>query len=194
MDKDLRNRIRVVAETLEKLAKNDAWEVIVSNIGKVYSGNDPRKAKETYDYYIELSQDPRGRAGGEDVVLMHNGEIYDEYFGSDDEDEPEEEDTVGKVNAKLHKADKFNFNPKTVEEISRLTEGNHHGEALLLGAAMLSQSNIITKLKLVMKLHKLEGHMPKPLMDYRHMLYDEVMKAAKSLLDPEQFEKFHSAY
>jgi len=86
------------------------------------------------------------------------------------------------------------FDPETVKKITKMTDRNMHPEALILGATMLGQKDLVKKLKLVLELHHLEGHMPRPLMDYRHILYGQVMEAAKLLLEPDQFETFRSAY
>ena len=58
------------------------WEVIVGNVGSVYVGNSKREAQRTYNRYVASSQTEVGRAGGEDVVLMCNGDISREYVGA----------------------------------------------------------------------------------------------------------------
>ena len=87
-----------------------------------------------------------------------------------------------------------NFNPDTVEKIADLTDRNNHGEAIALGAKMLGHSHIEKCMKLVIQLHKLEGSMPKPLMDYRHLLYTELMRHAKSTLSPDEYDQFYKAF
>ena len=58
------------------------YEVIVGNVGIVYAGNDRRTARNTYAEYVELSvSDYVQRASGEDVALMRDGEIIDEFVG-----------------------------------------------------------------------------------------------------------------
>lgn len=58
------------------------YEVIVGNVGIVYAGDDRRIARNTYAEYVELSVgDYLTRADGEDVTLMHDGEIIDEFTG-----------------------------------------------------------------------------------------------------------------
>jgi hypothetical protein len=52
-----------------------SYEVIVGNIGMVYSGYDEKKAME---FLISYRDDPPGRATGE-VVLLANGEIEAQY-------------------------------------------------------------------------------------------------------------------
>jgi hypothetical protein len=56
------------------------FQVVVGNIGTVYSGNQLRVALETYRDYRKLSKEERGRAGGEPVTLFHNNEIMREYI------------------------------------------------------------------------------------------------------------------
>ena len=86
------------------------------------------------------------------------------------------------------------FNPATVKRITTLTDRNAHTEALILGAEMLGASGVVKKLKLVLQLHNLEGHLPTPLGEYRRILYEEVMRLAKQSLDREQFQSFYGAF
>jgi hypothetical protein len=58
------------------------YEVIVGNVGRVYSGNNNMEAHKTWHHYVKLSKAGRsGRAAGESVVLMENGEIVREFEG-----------------------------------------------------------------------------------------------------------------
>lgn len=56
-----------------------AYEVIVGNIGKVYTGTDAEEAEETFEEYVEQSKSGYGRAGAEQVTMLLNGEIRKEY-------------------------------------------------------------------------------------------------------------------
>lgn len=58
------------------------YEVIVSNVGTVCLTDDGDDARQRYAEYVELSKSLRGRAGGEDVVLLIGGEINAEFRGS----------------------------------------------------------------------------------------------------------------
>jgi len=58
------------------------FEVIVGNIGTVYSGNNFMQAQTRYSSYVKDSRANRGRAAGEAVTLIHNGEIRCEYAGT----------------------------------------------------------------------------------------------------------------
>ena len=58
------------------------YELIVGNIGTVYSGSSKKEALKHYSIYVKQSKTGRGRAGGEDVTLMQNGEPIKEFFGS----------------------------------------------------------------------------------------------------------------
>jgi hypothetical protein len=60
----------------------DRWEVIVGNIGTVFDGSRESAARATYKDYVIQSKSGNGRAGGEDVTLMQNGEPVDEHFGT----------------------------------------------------------------------------------------------------------------
>ena len=55
-------------------------EVIVGNIGTVYSGNSLFEAMRAYKHYRELSEFGTGRAGGESVVRLSDGQVECETF------------------------------------------------------------------------------------------------------------------
>jgi len=55
------------------------FEVIVGNVGSVYSGIQLKEALEHYGEYIQQSKTGLGRAGGEEVVLMKDGEPWKEH-------------------------------------------------------------------------------------------------------------------
>lgn len=57
------------------------YEVIVGNIGKVYDGDDLTEAQKHFDSYTEASSLPRGRASGENVTMLEDGEIIKEWAG-----------------------------------------------------------------------------------------------------------------
>jgi hypothetical protein len=58
------------------------FEVVVGNIGTVYSGNNYMQAQCEYTAYVKISRKGKGRAAGEPVTLFHNGEIRSEYAGN----------------------------------------------------------------------------------------------------------------
>lgn len=60
----------------------DKFQVIVGNIGTVYSGNNIMQASAKFSAYVKLSKSGNGRAAGEDVTMMHNNEIRQEYVGT----------------------------------------------------------------------------------------------------------------
>lgn len=62
------------------------YEVIVSNIGTVYEGGDKKKAYDTFACYENLSKDGYGKAGGESVVMMLDGEWKHEHYGENETD------------------------------------------------------------------------------------------------------------
>lgn len=86
------------------------------------------------------------------------------------------------------------LNPGIISKIKRMTDRNHHSEALIEGAKMLGYSHLAKKLELIGELHKLEGHLPRPLGDYQYSLYKDMMKAAERDLTPEEFTVFNGAY
>lgn len=57
----------------------DKYQVIVGNIGTVYSGNDDVEACKIFGEYVEQSESGIGRAGNESVTLMDNDEIALEH-------------------------------------------------------------------------------------------------------------------
>jgi hypothetical protein len=59
----------------------DKYEVIVGNIGMVYSGDNLKIALRTYREYCSLSLDGIGRAAYEDVTLLTDGEIDKHHDG-----------------------------------------------------------------------------------------------------------------
>jgi hypothetical protein len=61
------------------MSKPVPFEVIVGNVGTVYSGSNYMVAQTTYTHYVKQSARGGGRAAGESVVLMHNGEPRREY-------------------------------------------------------------------------------------------------------------------
>ena len=59
--------------------KQPIFEVIVGNIGTVYSGNNYMQAVSKYSAYVKLALSITGRASGESVVLMKHGDILREH-------------------------------------------------------------------------------------------------------------------
>lgn len=62
--------------------KQDKYELIVGNIGTVYSGNNKADALGKFSLYKGQSIGNYGRAAGENVTLMRDGEPWMEYFGT----------------------------------------------------------------------------------------------------------------
>jgi hypothetical protein len=57
-------------------------EVIVGNIGTVYSGEDEANAKQVFWQYADMAVESRilgGRASGESVTWLVDGEIVDKF-------------------------------------------------------------------------------------------------------------------
>lgn len=61
-------------------------EVVVGNVGTVYSGDDESAARLCYKEYVEASRVFYGRAAGEMVALLADGEIMEEYQGRREEE------------------------------------------------------------------------------------------------------------
>ena len=56
------------------------YDLVVGNVGTVYTGTNGFEAIRDYNEYVRLSKDNYGRVGGEDVTLFKNGEPYKEYY------------------------------------------------------------------------------------------------------------------
>jgi hypothetical protein len=55
------------------------YEVVVGNIGTVYSGNSLREASRCFSEYVKQSKSPFGRASSEDVTMFCDSEICKSY-------------------------------------------------------------------------------------------------------------------
>lgn len=60
------------------------YEITVGNIGTVYVGFNKITALDTFQEYVSRSKTNVGRAGGESVTMLKNGEIAKEYVGTVD--------------------------------------------------------------------------------------------------------------
>lgn len=60
----------------------NAFEVIVSNVGTVYSGNDRAQAGNEYNDWVRLSEGTQGRASGESVTIMADGSPAVDHTGT----------------------------------------------------------------------------------------------------------------
>jgi hypothetical protein len=74
---------RLVGELLEDFPRH--FEVVVGNIGTVYSGRDEAEAQKHYDEYVDQSKTGYGRAAGESVTMFRNGEIFKEHIGTQED-------------------------------------------------------------------------------------------------------------
>jgi hypothetical protein len=64
------------------MATRKIYEIIVGNIGTVYTGKSRREAMKHFYEYKNQSMTNYGRAAGEPVTLMENGEITQEHDGA----------------------------------------------------------------------------------------------------------------
>lgn len=60
----------------------DKYQVVVGNIGTTYSGNLLKEALKNYKEYKSQSKQNYGRAAGEQVTLLKDGEPLYEYAGA----------------------------------------------------------------------------------------------------------------
>jgi hypothetical protein len=57
------------------------YEIVVGNVGVLIQSS-LKIANKEYKEWVQISKNNSGRAAGEDVCLMKNGEIIKEYFGN----------------------------------------------------------------------------------------------------------------
>lgn len=57
------------------------FEVIVGNVGTVYTGEGSASARHMFESYRAMSRDGYGRVAHESVTLFDDGEILDEFDG-----------------------------------------------------------------------------------------------------------------
>lgn len=57
------------------------YQVLVGNIGQVEETNDRGQADVTFNEYVRQSDTNCGRAGGESVTMLLNGEVAKEHIG-----------------------------------------------------------------------------------------------------------------
>ena len=77
---------RIVTET-ERREEEMKYSVIVGNIGTVCETDSLETAHSVFNEYTEQSQSDYGRAAGEDVSLLEDGEPIEELIGSLSSDE-----------------------------------------------------------------------------------------------------------
>ena len=58
------------------------YQVIVGNLGFVHECEDKAEARGIYLEYIRQSELPYGRAAGESIILMEDGEPIEERIGT----------------------------------------------------------------------------------------------------------------
>jgi hypothetical protein len=66
--------------------------VIVGTIGTVYEGDSATSARRAFGTYVRASQMHTGRAGGEDVTWLCEGDITQAYIGNNEATEDEDDD------------------------------------------------------------------------------------------------------
>lgn len=64
---------------IEEYWQNNAYQVIVGNVGTVLDTLDKEQAETTFKAYVEISKTNVGRAGNEAVTLIWGNSIEDEY-------------------------------------------------------------------------------------------------------------------
>lgn len=67
----------------------DRFEILISNIGTVYKGNNRMEAENEYRECCETVDMPYGRASGENVTFMVDGDIHREHTSNAPEMEHE---------------------------------------------------------------------------------------------------------
>lgn len=79
-------------------------------------------------------------------------------------------------------------------KIAKMTDYNDHAGAILAGAELLGSKDIAARIKLVSKLHDLEGSIPSSLIDYRYSLHKELKALAKKKLSSDDYDQFCGAF
>jgi hypothetical protein len=64
------------------------YEVVVGNIGMVYSGSNASVARKKFATYVRASKSLGGRASGEDITLFKDDVIIKEWHGNNSVDNP----------------------------------------------------------------------------------------------------------
>ncbi len=67
------------------MSNKHTYEVIVGNIGTAHRGTNFRAANQVYRHYVKVSKGDMGRAAGEPVTLMKDGEPHFDYCPDDGE-------------------------------------------------------------------------------------------------------------
>jgi hypothetical protein len=80
-----------------------------------------------------------------------------------------------------------------IARIAAMTDSNDHGGALLAAAEYVGAKRLAEKVKLVNKLHDLEGHLPDGLDKYRYVLHKELKDFAEKKLEKAEFERLWGA-
>lgn len=58
------------------------YQIIVGNIGTVYSGENEKESLKIFREYVSQSLHGFAYAGNEDVVILCDGEILKEFYGN----------------------------------------------------------------------------------------------------------------
>jgi len=78
--------VDTMKKQIKKTATAGKYEVLVGNIGTVYSGGSFKEAQQNYIDYIKKSKANVGKAAGEDVTLLKEGEILKEHAGTQEKE------------------------------------------------------------------------------------------------------------
>lgn len=57
------------------------YQIIVGNVGTVYTGSNGFKVRKIYGNYKRQSQENYGRAAGENVTVLMNDDVLYEHIG-----------------------------------------------------------------------------------------------------------------
>lgn len=85
------------------------------------------------------------------------------------------------------------YNEAMVKKIAKLTDRNHHTEALIAAARMMGYKGLVKKAELLRQLHKLEGSLPFGLSEYRSYLLKELKGFLQQDLDDAEFDALWGA-
>ena len=79
-----------------------------------------------------------------------------------------------------------------IQELKELTDCNAHTEAYILGAETLGLEEIVDQLQAIDSVS--QNSISQFNYEYRYMLYQQMVEAAKTLLSPSQFNEFYMCF
>jgi hypothetical protein len=121
-------------------ASANRWEVLVGNIGKVFDGTRESAARVAYKDYVIQSKSGNGRASGESVTLMKNGEPVSEHFGKN------EDEDLGEPRGQHVRALPKGQSTYTIKIIGGRNDGEYEGDKTLSATVKKAKAEFLPNL------------------------------------------------